>query len=607
MAEPVKKYCDLVMKGGVTSGVVYPLAVVELASEYWFKNIGGTSAGAIAAGVTAAAECNRRRTGNGTGFDRLSQLPTDLAKDGFLLSLFRADPSTKKAFDVVLAGMAAKQSGRSVLSAALVKICRNFSSALLPGVFIAAIVTAVLWFLLHPHSSWVLYGLLGFLVWFLATVYFLTTAVLKHTNNALLNNGFGFCTGFDSGAEPGRAPLANWLYALLNEVAGQEKGIPLTFGDLWDAPQYLGEPELANQFRCLEFEKRSINLEVMTTNLTLGAPSRIPFDAAPFYFQQEEWSKLFPPEVVDWMVTHSRKGSRPAKTRKGAILVPMPEMRDLPVLVAIRMSLSFPILLSAVPLYAVDYSLKMNRGASDTVPIEADKCWFSDGGISSNFPIHFFDSPLPRWPTFGIDLKSPHPDYNTEKDYVWLPTKNSDGLQETWNHFEDHGLFGLFGAIFNVMQDWRDNLQMLIPGYRDRVVHISHTNREGGLNLKMDPQVIKTMSERGRRAGQELLTKFNWDNHAWVRYRSSMCCLETTLERFATSYANPIPQDQTIWPVIRGMGVPPSYTWKGSQTSWAPKATVDLVDLVTTCGATGNCFCDGAPRPRPELRIGPKV
>ena len=75
----VKKYCDLVMKGGVTSGVVYPLAVFELASEYWFKNIGGTSAGAIAAGVTAAAECGRRRSGSNAGFERLAQLPSELA------------------------------------------------------------------------------------------------------------------------------------------------------------------------------------------------------------------------------------------------------------------------------------------------------------------------------------------------------------------------------------------------------------------------------------------------------------------------------------------------------------------------------------------------
>jgi predicted acylesterase/phospholipase RssA len=43
------------MKGGVTSGIVYPLAVCELAKEFRFVNIGGTSAGAIAAAVTAAA------------------------------------------------------------------------------------------------------------------------------------------------------------------------------------------------------------------------------------------------------------------------------------------------------------------------------------------------------------------------------------------------------------------------------------------------------------------------------------------------------------------------------------------------------------------------
>ena len=47
--------CDLVMKGGITSGVVYPKLVAKLSSKYRFKNIGGTSAGAIAAGACAAA------------------------------------------------------------------------------------------------------------------------------------------------------------------------------------------------------------------------------------------------------------------------------------------------------------------------------------------------------------------------------------------------------------------------------------------------------------------------------------------------------------------------------------------------------------------------
>lgn len=39
--------CDLVMKGGVTSGVVYPRAIVAPAHKYRFKSIGGASAGAL--------------------------------------------------------------------------------------------------------------------------------------------------------------------------------------------------------------------------------------------------------------------------------------------------------------------------------------------------------------------------------------------------------------------------------------------------------------------------------------------------------------------------------------------------------------------------------
>ena len=40
-----ERFCDMVMKGGITSGVVYPLAVTKLAERFVFKNIGGTSAG----------------------------------------------------------------------------------------------------------------------------------------------------------------------------------------------------------------------------------------------------------------------------------------------------------------------------------------------------------------------------------------------------------------------------------------------------------------------------------------------------------------------------------------------------------------------------------
>jgi predicted acylesterase/phospholipase RssA len=51
-----KPQCDLVMKGGITSGVVYPRAIHELSKAYRFKNIAGTSVGAIAAVMAAAAQ-----------------------------------------------------------------------------------------------------------------------------------------------------------------------------------------------------------------------------------------------------------------------------------------------------------------------------------------------------------------------------------------------------------------------------------------------------------------------------------------------------------------------------------------------------------------------
>ena len=79
------KYCDLVMKGGITSGIVYPNAVLALAREFRFKSVGGTSAGAIAAAVTAAAAYgDRQRAREGAGFEGLAQVASQLTTQGFI-------------------------------------------------------------------------------------------------------------------------------------------------------------------------------------------------------------------------------------------------------------------------------------------------------------------------------------------------------------------------------------------------------------------------------------------------------------------------------------------------------------------------------------------
>ena len=57
--------CDIVMKGGITSGVVYPHAICELARTYRFVDVGGTSAGG-----------DRRRRGRcGRARPRAGRLP----------------------------------------------------------------------------------------------------------------------------------------------------------------------------------------------------------------------------------------------------------------------------------------------------------------------------------------------------------------------------------------------------------------------------------------------------------------------------------------------------------------------------------------------------
>src|SRR5215813_7978915 len=110
---PTRRYCDIVMKGGITSGVVYPPAVVALSKKFSFRNIGGTSAGAIAAAVTAAAEFGHQH--NAGGFARLASLPTDLGAsdseggDSLLLRLFRPQQQTNALFRILVASLGNKR------------------------------------------------------------------------------------------------------------------------------------------------------------------------------------------------------------------------------------------------------------------------------------------------------------------------------------------------------------------------------------------------------------------------------------------------------------------------------------------------------------------
>jgi predicted acylesterase/phospholipase RssA len=590
----MRRYCDIVMKGGITSGVVYPLAVVRLAERYRFRNVGGTSAGAIAAAAVAAAEHGRAHGHD--GFKELGDLPGWLGK--YMPSLFQPDPGTRPLFELAFAATA--PSGRA--GALARTVLRSFPLALaagaLPGALLAAAVIA-------GSGGLVLgWGLACALVLaVLGVAIGLAIAIARRAITAIPANGFGLVSG--GSVEGSDAPaLTEWLADLLDKLAGGTGDGALTFGDLWGHSDPSAE--------------RNVNLEMMTTCLTQGRPYRLPLATGDFWFWPDQMRRLFPARVVEQMVRDAPDDPRAERFKP---LVPMPKAADLPVVVATRMSLSFPLLISAVPLYAIDWSQAIE--GEDRHP---EPCWFSDGGIASNFPIHFFDSPVPRWPTFAIDLQKVPDNWelsDDERQNVWMAATNDSTGDDWWTRWEDRPplgkLVGFLGSVATTMQNWNDTMQSHVQGYRDRVVHIDHSKREGGLNLGMPPDLISNLTRRGEQAGELLARRFavppetksplTWDNQRWIRYRSFMALVEGALEKLRTGCREPEGGDRPIELLSRrGPHEPPEFAWESAaQREHALKATAALLALAGDWKATKETMAEGAPTPAPELRVAPHL
>ena len=153
----------------------------------------------------------------------------------------------------------------------------------------------------------------------------------------------------------------------------------------------------------------------------------------------------------------------------------------------VRLSLSFPLLLSALPLY--------QESALDTPRPNL----FSDGGISSNFPVQFFDAWFPGRPTFAIDLAE-YP-AGDDREVFMLPNP-LDPAVPRWDAVDS--LPGFLSHIKDTAQNWRDTLQSELPGLRDRVCQIRFAKGQGGLYLDMDAATIADLVRRGRLAGETI-------------------------------------------------------------------------------------------------------
>jgi predicted acylesterase/phospholipase RssA len=605
--------CDVVMKGGITSGVIYPLAVCRLAERYRLRDIGGASAGAIAATAAGAAEFGRQQGSASplAGFAGLERLPAQLAEPvgpagtPRLMSLFQPSEATRPFFKILLAILEGPTLAARVTGG--LKIILEHNGASCWVALVIAIGLAYAGFSGETGAlGWVAIAAGALAVLAVGLAVAVVRFVLAGLGALGPINNFGLCPG--QGAPSSTPPLTVWLAGLLDDLAGNTGPDPITFGDL---------------------RRKEIGVSVMTTELTRMRPLRLPFEEADFgafFFRRSDFERLFPPSIVDFMVrrvTERLQDPRfeALRTRLALIngggeeaLHPFPDADSLPLVVAARMSLSFPVLLQAVPLYAVDWTLRANK----PVP-RPERCWFSDGGICSNLPIHFFDALLPSRPTFALDLTAPHPDHpvqfppfgagKSERDNVWMATSNIGGIAATWARFDRPGrrfpLFSFLSAIIDTMQSWNDQLTSHYPGYRDRIVHISHTADEGGLNLDMKDQVITRLSARGAAAGEVLRERFDpatgpgWANHQWIRYRSLLAMLEdqapalTRSLRPATGPVDPLLQDS------------PSYPFTHAQDQVARHANGILRDLAATL-TDGPPLSADAPHPRAELKGRPR-
>jgi hypothetical protein len=486
-------------------------------------------------------------------------------------------------------------------------------------------------------------GLIGGLV--IAVLGALLGAVwgAARTLAGVATTGFGLCTGmpYDSRKE-GPAALTPFLHGRFQAMAGRPSGDVLTFGDL---------------------ASQGIELRVMTTNLTRRQPMPMPWANQEYFFEPTEMGDLFPPDVVAWMVDHpptvgpdGAELSAREKRRRDLLRAqagskrPWPAPDNVPVIVATRMSLSFPLLITAVPLYAVDYSLESNkaaRAAADqwlaanpdrsfaegavelTLKPRFGPNWFSDGGITANLPVHFFDAPLPTRPTFAIDLEEFPPDKTKSKgqsENCYLPIRNQDGLLRPWTTLSTSGgtiagikTIGAFvSQIVDTARGWLDAAQLVMPGYRDRVVTIYHDDTEGGMNLSMPECIVTGLADRGEAAADLLVEKFTgtpegkpkdwgWNNQRWIRFRTATAGFNAWMAKFDTNYRTDV-HEGVPYPDLAGPGadaVLPSYRFdSAADRSAANDLTAGLLNLASTWG-TPNILSDSAPRPCPQLRLTP--
>lgn len=712
---PMDRFCDLVLKGGVVDGVVYPAAILELARQYRFKGIAGTSVGAIAAAITAAAEYSRR-FGSDDGFNEvLRKIPHELARvdEGCqgqtrLRRLFFPDPAVKRLFECFVETFSVK--GNKQVSKMFGQIFSRYRPELFVGFLVGLIfgeLHALLSGWLYP-SVWNCYlslcswaeltsalasnntglvsilvtGLLGGILGGLLGALGNLSLTLCRELRELAKPGFGFCSGMPNG-EGTAESMTEWVHKGIQGAAKLPMGRPLTFNDLWTAP---GGPKQADGRNA----DKSIDLRMISTSVSHGRPYEFPAEdrSVPLFFKLSELRPYFPESVIAYLAQYAPPYTEKdadyyysADPNKSACLEtqrvrrnnPYPPdcgepyrqlpIGNLPVIVAVRLSMNFPILFKSIPLYSIDRESgpvtiadqKTPDRSAGVAPLPAQKFktnWFSDGGITSNFPIHFFDAALPGWPTFGVFIAEKSRDFKYAKKgpgetaqtppNTFLPEFHTTGRSEKWFDVDDVDAAhpskpSDLGKFFNYLKgvglaakDWADNANMRMPGVRDRVITIyKNGDTNGGLNLNLQSDNILYLGYvAGQEAGQKLVHKFildtekqnpsqigtnGWMDHRWVRLNTYILALKEHLKGFSQAANAAFETTSITLQIQQAVHCEPLKFREYFEPKLSPAqrdaliAAVKAIQNLETVLGKDRVVQPYVPKPKPELKVKARI
>lgn len=661
---PADQFCDLVLNGGVASGVVYPWALLELARRYRFKNIGGNSVGAMAAALAAAAEYGRCN-GVENAFEPLRQLPPKLADHGLsnlpkMLRLFQPSASVRRLFDLFLAifghsdrdaeGVDTK--AWRILSTAA-KVYGIWSTCAL--LCVLGVATLCLTRVDAPWppqpAGWLAF--IGAAVFVAAGAALLTVLIvgyrLRRDLVALEKNAYGLCTGMGAPTQDEQDEgLVEWLHKGIQLSAGRDKhDPPLTFADLWTAPRFgrVGPAPLADGTMP---PGPGIDLQMFTSNITQGRPVRLPLrdPNTRLYYDPHAWAAYFPGSVMAALerasppyAQHSASdpglddGARGDKHQR--LLARLRELPSggMPIVVAARLSLCFPLLFSLVPVYAIDYEAPQHKR-------RLRRCWLADGGLCTNFPVHLFDAAHPQWPTFALLLDQRLQKF--DRAPTWLPIGHLEGRGDNWQRGVPGAeadsaprtlgsrLLGLAGGIVLTMKDWNDRVTGRLPQVRNRVIRLAlRADRgEGQLNIAMSRETILRMAhEYGSTAGKALVRRFApgrrgakraWREHVYVRSMIELRALRRHLKGYAKavqSGGSTVPLRELLDAATRRR--PLALRYGRPDAAGAPLTTAQRDGIVRAVQAIEALeaelsaweaqFGPYRPNPEPELRLRPPI